>query len=457
MKDLLPYVYVTSAEATAMQKAIASFNCDGTADQVQIQSAIDSLPESGGAVLLSQGTFYKNNAAGITLESNVQILMQPNTIIQLTANPGNDPVVFSADTKSNILIRGGIIDGKKALQTTITGTDAMGISFTAVTNSWIDQVTIKDFGTSVALSGRGIYFAGSSYNRVTNCLLSGNKRQNLVLYSASDYNVIAGNIADASDDRNFVCHTASSNIFKGNISKNSVGQGFQLTITSVRNIIVGNNVYNSTLAGIEVTTDSPNNLIIGNTVQANLQHGIYLRGAQSSAVGNFCIDNGGAGIAIESTGTYNLIQGNFLQNNGSLMAGAEQGIFCYGDYNAILSNTFENGTHQDYCIRFVAGGDSNYCANNDLRYGGVIAPILNGGASNIIIHNAGWITESQGTSTGTGAQQTIAHGLSATPTHVFLSDWDALAVPYQSAAANSTNIYITALNAKKYTWHCLVR
>jgi len=457
MRDLLPYVYVASDDATDMQKAIASYNCDGTADQVQIQSAIDSLPASGGAVILSQGTFYKNNAAAITLNSNVQILMQPNTIIELTANPGNDPLIFSATTKTNILIRGGILDGKKALQTTITGTDAMGINFSAVTNSWIDQVTVKDMGTSVALSGRGIYLATSTGNRITNCTLTGNKRQNLVLYDNSNYNIVSSNYASGSDDRNYVCHTASYNIFANNISHTSTGQGFQLTITSVRNIITGNHVYNATLAGIETTTDSPDNLIVGNVCQDNLQHGIYLRGTRCSAVGNFCLDNGGAGIAIESTGTYNLVEGNYLVNNGGLVAGAEQGIFCYGDYNSLVGNHFSHGTDQDYGIRFVAGGDNNFATSNDLRDAGVTAAILNGGTGNLIQCNLGWITESQGKSTGTGAQQTIAHGLSATPTYVFLTDEDALAVPYQSAAANATNIYITALNTKKYQWHALVR
>lgn len=58
-----------------------------------------------------------------------------------------------------------------------------------------------------------------------------------------------------------------------------------------------------------------------------------------------------------------------------------------------------------------------------------------------------------GTSTGTGGEQTIPHGLVVTPNRVFLSNEDDGANPYQSSAADSTNIYVTAVNAKKYQWH----
>ena len=55
--------------------------------------------------------------------------------------------------------------------------------------------------------------------------------------------------------------------------------------------------------------------------------------------------------------------------------------------------------------------------------------------------------------TGTGAQATLAHGLSTTPlaNQIFLSEADTgLAIPYQSAVPDATNIYVLAVNAKTY-------
>jgi len=62
-----------------------------------------------------------------------------------------------------------------------------------------------------------------------------------------------------------------------------------------------------------------------------------------------------------------------------------------------------------------------------------------------------------GTSTGTGAQQTVAHGLVATPTDVILSEYTTgLAIPYQSAAADATNIYVLATLNKTWAWRAKV-
>ena len=62
-------------------------------------------------------------------------------------------------------------------------------------------------------------------------------------------------------------------------------------------------------------------------------------------------------------------------------------------------------------------------------------------------------SRSFGTSTGTGAEQTIPHGLSAKPTCVLLWEDDTpVAHPYQSTTASAFAIYITATIGKTYSW-----
>jgi hypothetical protein len=71
----------------------------------------------------------------------------------------------------------------------------------------------------------------------------------------------------------------------------------------------------------------------------------------------------------------------------------------------------------------------------------------------IIKDNIGYVTESKGAATGTGSQQTIAHGLRGTPSVVMLSEGTTGgAGAYQSTAADGTNIYITAASDKTYAW-----
>src|SRR5688572_24556893 len=60
---------VAASDATASFKATADYLCDGTADEAQINSALDALGASGGTVLLSEGTFTVANAGSVVADS----------------------------------------------------------------------------------------------------------------------------------------------------------------------------------------------------------------------------------------------------------------------------------------------------------------------------------------------------------------------------------------------------
>lgn len=70
-----------------------------------------------------------------------------------------------------------------------------------------------------------------------------------------------------------------------------------------------------------------------------------------------------------------------------------------------------------------------------------------------ISHNIGFVTENFGSSTGTGEEQTIPHGLAGTPTYVFLSPPATNA--YESSSADGTNIYVTADVGEDYHYHVI--
>lgn len=61
----------------------------------------------------------------------------------------------------------------------------------------------------------------------------------------------------------------------------------------------------------------------------------------------------------------------------------------------------------------------------------------------------------EGSSTGTGSQQTIAHGLGGTPSRVRVyptGDPAGTTITWGSPSADGTNIYVTVTNAKAYKW-----
>lgn len=452
MRGLLPCVLVASSSATTYQKAIADFYCDGTADQVEIQQAIDSLPATGGIVMLTAGTFSMNTNSPITLVSNMLFLMNPATIIKLTANVGDNPKILSADTKTNIVIRGGILDGSKSLQTIAVGIQAMCIQLLSCTDCWIDQVTTLNPGTNAALSGYGIYLFTCLRTRVTHCLMNGAKRENFCHYWHSQDSIVSDNIAMNGEDRNYVFHSSERCLFSNNVSLNATGLGLCLTTEGIDNQFINNHFEGGSTDLCYVGPASLRNLFAGNTFNRSARHGLYIEGTDNNVSGNFFNDNTGAGLCLLAAGSYNNIIGNHFYNNGGYGGGHDEGIEINGDYNTIVGNKFRKGASQLYAIRIMAGGDYNFISENDFRDGGITAAINNAGANNIIRYNAGYITENKGKSTGTGAQQTIAHGLNITPTYVLLTDEDSGANPYQSAACDATNIYITAVNTKKWQW-----
>ncbi len=65
-------VHVAASNAEQISQTESDFLCDGTADDVEIQAALDSLPTTGGKVFLSEGTFTLSAQIARTID-DVQI------------------------------------------------------------------------------------------------------------------------------------------------------------------------------------------------------------------------------------------------------------------------------------------------------------------------------------------------------------------------------------------------
>lgn len=95
-----------------------------------------------------------------------------------------------------------------------------------------------------------------------------------------------------------------------------------------------------------------------------------------------------------------------------------------------------------------SGGNSIGYVLRDLEYAGSTTFDFD---ATLGVGSRGKKVESIGTSTGTGAQQTIAHGLLATPTYVLLWDIESGANPFLTDK-DATNIYPQATLDKDYGW-----
>ena len=84
-----------------------------------------------------------------------------------------------------------------------------------------------------------------------------------------------------------------------------------------------------------------------------------------------------------------------------------------------------------------------------------VAPTIVGiGAGTLVGNNIGYTTENSGASTGTGAEQTIAHGLVSTPSRVVI---EVPSIGYKgSCTFDATNIYPRVFNGVAFNWYAEV-
>src|SRR6266567_4136675 len=107
---------VAASNAPAAVKNVATYVCDGTSDDVEIQAALNAIPSGGGMIILSQGTF--NISASINLGSltNIEVAGQGwGTVLKLNANT-DAYILGSAAGCKRLIFRDFAIDGNRTNQ-----------------------------------------------------------------------------------------------------------------------------------------------------------------------------------------------------------------------------------------------------------------------------------------------------------------------------------------------------
>jgi hypothetical protein len=105
---------VAANDASDRVKNQADYVADSTADDVQIQAAIDALPAGSGKVVLSGWTF--NVAAPIAMVSGLHLLGMDTTTIKLTNTTNTN--LIEAISINRIMLSDMILDRNRTNQTT---------------------------------------------------------------------------------------------------------------------------------------------------------------------------------------------------------------------------------------------------------------------------------------------------------------------------------------------------
>jgi parallel beta-helix repeat protein len=323
---------VVVAAYNSLHPEKADYRCDGVDDHVEIQAALDSLPSTGGQVILLDGTFNVESDIGRNI--------------------------------SNITIRG---QGKSTVLTTTTS-GLTFFSFTGTSGSELTGITISDMVIDGANSGHiGIYFEYVDKSLIQNVLIkrfdSIHGLADIKLYN-SDFNQIIDNAITGCRYYGICLDTCNNNIIADNMIYINHYCGIYLETNCYNNTITGNNIMSNFAGGILISY-SNNNTVAGNTCIENGDGiGIYT-GDNNAIVGNTCIRNRN-GIYID-TGNYNTITGNVCKESGY------EGLDLYdSNHNSIIGNTIAASSQNGdggYDNLFLYNSSYNTIQCNTIRAG----------------------------------------------------------------------------------------
>lgn len=220
------YYFVAASDATTKEKAMADYTCDGTADEVQINLALDAIRATGGTVRLSSGNFAI--AASINMLGNVAEADDNPFMALLGA--GSEATILTGGSNINVISTGQRAKYEIAYFTAVASGSGDCISQTAGTErgnwqSWIHDVYLQ--GNFVNHTGWGIDMQSPFRMRFTNIEMNG---------VANGCNLVAH--TDAFNPGNLTVDRMFIDLW--NDASNASAIGFQLKVNSTTSTNVMN-------------------------------------------------------------------------------------------------------------------------------------------------------------------------------------------------------------------------
>ena len=400
---------VASSTASQAVKQAADFVCNGTADDVEIQAALDAAALVKGAVHCTEGVYAIS--ATLTINDDTTLQGVPEGTVFSLDSEVDDSVIENDDPSggdANIVLRDFKIDGNQA---TNDAAGSHGIFMDKVTGLRIEGVNVFDCfdvgiytdnsadvqinqcsvggtETTVAFHVKiqtttdvqianvivqnghyGFYIEDCDYVSLVNCDAKGTADDALVVgvgAAASNYvSVVGCHFQGSTGDKgahilecNYV--TIADTIFEGNSS-------FGVVVDEAAKYISFSACHFQGNGNSGINLGSSHSSIIGGTAVGNTNHGVIV--TATTAVGDVlvkdmvCTDNTVGGIVISTNATKVMVQGNRCGN--------------------VVASAQNYGLHID-----AAGvGATSIISNNDFR-DNATNTILNASTSaDIIFHN----------------------------------------------------------------------
>jgi len=424
---------VAANDSPAKSKAGADYVCDGTADDVEIQAAIDALSGNAGSIMLLEGTFNISTTLDLN-NTPVKLCGQGinRTILQL-ANSANTKLLVDNDAITGVEICGIDFNGNGANQSDAASRAERNlVEFDYKTDSQIHHCRFRNTRHGGALSfqyGARVnihhnHFVNNNVSGVHNCdhLFTG--INNNIIIQSNHFDTCT-DVAIASDNNREV--VISNNVIdgcaRGSISHWNADDDLQ---TPTRSIIQGNWIRGDCLYGIIIGRASGESkvaervIVTGNYIEAH------------TTAGNVGID--------WRDGAYNgVITGNFIYADTGCI-----GIYIAGSTLFVTDNLFSGAGDG---IETIAGSDYVYVFDNYFQGGTIVETVAP--SNKKYRGNLGYTTENSGTATLANGNTSIAvnHGLDVIP-----AAGDIVVTPIEAWGA-MTQFYIDTYTSTQFTIH----
>lgn len=327
--------------------------CDGTADDVEINAAIQALPSTGGEIVILDGT-YNITAAIAMNKDNVKLSGNGAATIlkRMWGSLGTQGVITISAPNGGCCVENLCVDGNKE---TYTGGDNQGIFL----NSSSGSNNIIKGNICNNNSGNGIFAASSDCTVADNICNDNSRGINL---TGDIYNVV-GNVCNYNSTCGIYFNGDDGNVV-GNVCNGNTGYGIHSASGRYASII-GNTCNDNSSNGMHLY-GIQSCAVTGNACASNAVNGILLTAGYYNAIsGNLCNVNGSSGIIQSGNSSRNTITGNACYGNGT------DGIYISGDMNTVTGNvcmrgtgTSSNYTSSQYTIR--CAGDNNLIVGNNI-------------------------------------------------------------------------------------------
>lgn len=359
----------------------ADYYADGTADDVQIQAAIDGLTvgRTWMETVVVKGNFSLD--AMVTLDSYTRLVILGK--VAFSGTVGSPHAVLKSDDEHHIQIIGGTVSigGSTPDQTIFLTGSVTGPSDCLIQGVEVDKgITLRyAYNCEVRdcyVSAKGIRINYASYrNHVHhNWVEAVTSGAGIIVSGASGAgydNVINENyVRDISAGLGIAVDNASyRQVIDGNIINDTNAAGIGLEDGCNDNIISNNMLYDACIS--VGGTASVRNKVVANTLRGNSKvvAGIYLKNADHCVVsGNKSTEFGYAGIDL-SDSDENVVTSNLCMDNGQSVAWCGIAIRDSSAYNVVGDNICydaQGGPTQGHGIRLTHTADYNRFYGNML-------------------------------------------------------------------------------------------